>query len=95
MAETLNVNQASAMAMVNTLEALGYVRRAQGKDKRSKALHITHDGRVAYDQACDAEHRLSDDLFGNLSGAERASLSKILNKIRQRALEISASSEAL
>lgn len=93
LAESLRINQASAMAMVNKLEALGYVRRARGKDKRSKALYLTDAGVLAYGQACDAEQLLSKELFGDLTRAEFASLDKVLNKIRMRAFDMSKNSD--
>ena len=90
LAEALSVNQASAMATVNKLEASGYVRRAKGKDKRSKALFITKQGKVTFERSLECERQLSSELVASFSSDEQEQLAVMLDKIRTEAVSVTS-----
>jgi DNA-binding MarR family transcriptional regulator len=60
LADALAINRASAMKMVNTLEALGLVSREQANDPRAHALTLTPKGRDGLDRMVAALRRADE-----------------------------------
>lgn len=86
LARNLRINEASAMSVVNRLEADGFAERREGRDKRSKALFITCVGDKAFVKALAIETELSQDLFGWMAPAELESFMKVVDEVCSRAV---------
>lgn len=81
LAEYTGLSRASAVTMVDQLEANGLVERRAGTDARTNALFITPAGEGAVAQAAE-QTRINEELiFGILSPAERETLASLLEKI--------------
>jgi DNA-binding MarR family transcriptional regulator len=78
----LDVNRASAMALVNNLVTFGAVERQPGRDRRSNALQLTDTGRrlLAEVEIITAEH--DEVVFGGLSASDRATFGRLLREIQ-------------
>lgn len=63
LATRLAITEVSAMATINRLEALGYVERRCGRDKRSKAVFLTVSGVEALDRAIEIEAGIAIKLW--------------------------------
>lgn len=87
LAANLAMNEASAMATVNRLETGGLAERRPGRDKRTKALHLTHAGEQAFNQAMAIELDLSKQIFGCMDEAELGEFMRRVDEIRSRASE--------
>lgn len=90
LARGLVINEASAMTVIDRLEALGYVERRAGHNKRSNALYLTDQGEAAFQEALSIEKRLADDVFGWMSKSEISRFIATLDTIRERASAASA-----
>lgn len=66
LADALSINRASAMKMVNTLEALGLVSREQANDPRAHALTLTLKGRDGLDRMVAALRRADEEMLASL-----------------------------
>lgn len=66
----LGVNEASAMAVLNRLEAAGLVERRRGRNKRSNAIYMTDNGELNFERALEIEKNLSAQLFQGMSNAD-------------------------
>lgn len=66
LADALSINRASAMKMVNTLEALGLVSREQANDPRAHALTLTLKGRDVLDSMVAALRRADEEMLASL-----------------------------
>lgn len=66
LADALSINRASAMKMVNTLEALGLVSREQANDPRAHALTLTPKGRDGLDRMVAALRRADEEMLASL-----------------------------
>lgn len=64
--EALSINRASAMKMVNALEALGLVSREPAADPRAHALTLTAAGSEALDAMLDALRRADEEMLAPL-----------------------------
>ena len=81
LAEYTGLSRASAVTMVDQLEATGLVERRAGSDARTNALFITPRGEEAVAQAYE-QTRINEELiFGILSPDERGTLAQLLEKI--------------
>jgi DNA-binding MarR family transcriptional regulator len=81
-AEAIGLPQSRSVALVDGLEAKGWIRRRPSvADRRTNALHLTRKGEVALSRimAVSAEHEAS--LTRGLEPGERASLVALLNKV--------------
>ncbi len=80
LAEYTGLSRASAVTMVDQLQAKGLVERRAGTDARTNALVITAAGEGALAEATE-QTRINEELiFGVLSPAERATLAQLLEK---------------
>ncbi|GGF64100.1 MarR family winged helix-turn-helix transcriptional regulator [Alteromonas lipolytica] len=84
LAEALGVNQASVMAVINKLQAAGFVKRVEGDDKRSKAVYITAMGETNFNRSLTIEQELSGEILGDFTQAEQTQFATMLDKIRVR-----------
>jgi DNA-binding MarR family transcriptional regulator len=81
LAEHTGLSRASAVTMVDQLEATGLVERRAGTDARTNALFITPGGEGAVARASE-ETRVNEELiFGILTPAERGTLAGLLEKV--------------
>lgn len=80
----LGIGRASAMLLVDKLEALGYVERRAGADRRSNALFVTDAGEAAFREALRIEQFLSDQVFGWMSARQLDDLLSTIDKIHSR-----------
>jgi long-chain acyl-CoA synthetase len=95
MAGRLQVSRPSVTAIVDGLEARGFVeRRGCADDRRRIELHLTRAGRRALTVADDAVEARLDDLAGRLDGDERhaadaglVAWSAALNRTREERLQ--------
>jgi DNA-binding MarR family transcriptional regulator len=75
------LSRASAVTMVDQLEATGLVKRRAGTNARTNALFITEAGESAVARSAE-QTRINEDLiFGILSPAERTKLRQLLEKV--------------
>lgn len=81
LAEFTGLSRASAVTMVDQLEATGLVERRAGADARTNALFITAAGEDAVARSAE-QTRINEELiFGALSGSERETLRRLLEKV--------------
>jgi DNA-binding MarR family transcriptional regulator len=81
LAEYTGLSRASAVTMVDQLEATGLVERRAGMDARTNALFITPAGEEAVAQAYGQTEVNEELIFGVLSSAERSALAQLLEKV--------------
>ena len=81
LAEYTGLSRASAVTMVDQLEATGLVERRAGTDARTNALFITPAGEEAVAQAIELTRVNEELIFGILSSEERAALAELLEKV--------------
>jgi DNA-binding MarR family transcriptional regulator len=68
--------------LLNELEAAGFsVRRRDPGDRRRHIVEITPAGRRAIERAEKAQEGIEDELLGDLSQDERATLTKLLTRV--------------
>lgn len=77
----LGINRASTMAMVDKLEADGFIRRAEGIDRRSNALQPTPVGLRAYHKAMQIERGIEAALLSGMKSSEVAAVREMLERI--------------
>lgn len=82
LARALGINRASAMEVVNALEAIGAIERQAGANRRSHSLHLTAKGRTLTAQALEAALRSEAILAADLSETERGQFDHLLRRIR-------------
>lgn len=80
----LGINRASAMSLVDKLEADGLVFRGSGVDRRSNAISATALGEHAYRQAMEQERRVELELLQGLGEGELRELRARLDLIASR-----------
>lgn len=81
LAEYTGLSRASAVTMVDQLEATGLVGRRAGADARTNALFITEAGENAVARSSE-QTRINEELiFGTLSAGERGTLRRLLEKV--------------
>lgn len=91
----LGINAGSTMKVVDELERIGAVERRQGRDRRTKALHLTSSGKTlrAAIERVTAEHDAA--VFGVLTPAELRQLRAALTKLRGDDLAADAAERTL
>jgi DNA-binding MarR family transcriptional regulator len=89
LARGLEINEASAMSMINKLESLRMVERKAGHNKRSNALHLTARGQVAFNKALELEQALTARLLGWMGEGQLATFMATLDEVKRRASELS------
>ncbi len=84
LAQRMRMDRATTMAIVNRLEAKGYlVRRKSRSDARKQALNLTGPGRRMLAAAKRAIHQHEQWLRSRFSGKEVAKLIELLTRIHQ------------
>jgi len=74
--------------LLNELEAAGFsVRRRDPGDRRRHIVEITAAGRRAIERAEKAQEGIEDELLGDLSQEERATLTSLLNRVMEGLLK--------
>jgi DNA-binding MarR family transcriptional regulator len=74
--------------LLNELEAAGFsVRRRDPGDRRRHIVEITPAGRRAIERAEKAQEGIEDELLGDLSQEERATLTSLLNRVMEGLLK--------
>jgi DNA-binding MarR family transcriptional regulator len=72
----------TVVLLLNELEAAGFsVRRRDPWDRRRHIVEITPAGRRAIERAEKAQEGIEDELLGDLSPEERATLTRLLNRV--------------
>src|SRR6202795_3065631 len=72
----------TVVLLLNELEAAGFsVRRRDPGDRRRHIVEITAAGRRAIERAEKAQEGIEDELLGDLSPDERATLTKLLTRV--------------
>jgi DNA-binding MarR family transcriptional regulator len=79
--ETLHLDRNNCVILLNDLEDDGFVaRRRDPTDRRRHLVEMTPDGRQALEQAEEKLETLEDEVIGELSSDERATLRELLAK---------------
>lgn len=75
----LKVAPSRMVALVDDLEAKGFVeRRPNPDDRRTRALHVTAKGRKAFTAALESVMRNETEVYSVLSNSEKAELRRLL-----------------
>ena len=82
LARALGIKRASAMELVNMLEALGVVRRKPGRDRRSNALHLTAKGTQLHARFIEASAEADRIIAGGLTSQEVKQFRALLRRVR-------------
>lgn len=81
-ANRLGVPPSRFVAMVDTMEERGLIERRRGQsDRRSYALHVTHEGKEFMRRLGAVGRSHEDDIFAALTESERAALRALLVRI--------------
>ena len=80
--ERLQIPASRMVAFVDALEARGLLERRQNpKDRRTRELHLTRDGRKLLGRAFTLANGLERDICAQLSAAEREQLLELLRRV--------------
>jgi DNA-binding MarR family transcriptional regulator len=85
--QALAANRSVGMKVAARLEARGLLTRRQGRDRRSKGLHITPAGEAALADLLARHARAEARLTSALSTAEQVLLLWLLDKVEQTVLD--------
>ncbi|MDQ6880189.1 MAG: MarR family winged helix-turn-helix transcriptional regulator [Candidatus Dormibacteraeota bacterium] len=81
----------TVVLLLNELEAAGFsVRRRDPGDRRRHLVEITAAGRHAIDRSEKAQEGIEDELLGDLSQEERATLRQLLSRVLDGLLRVPA-----
>lgn len=84
LARRMGIERSGLVSIVDELETRGYLNRAAVPgDRRVQALVPTDAGRAAYGRAIDIVRAHEDKLLDDMTSDERATLLKLLKKIRK------------
>lgn len=72
------------MSVVDGSESLGFVKRVQGRNRRSKALILTDGGTRAYERALDFERAIMKDVMSFASNPDLEAFGTTLGLIRDK-----------
>jgi DNA-binding MarR family transcriptional regulator len=81
LADVLRVSQPAAVKVVNRLAGDGLLERRQGPDGRTRALHLTAEGRDAAARVLADRATQLEDVLHVLEGDEREHLEPLLEKL--------------
>ncbi|HEY2599813.1 MAG TPA: MarR family winged helix-turn-helix transcriptional regulator [Candidatus Dormibacteraeota bacterium] len=85
----------TVVLLLNELEAAGFsVRRRDPGDRRRHIVEITPAGRHAIERSEKAQEGIEDQLLGDLSQDERATLSRLLNRVMDHLLKVPADNKS-
>jgi DNA-binding MarR family transcriptional regulator len=80
--DAMLIDNNSVVLLLNELEAAGFsVRRRDPGDRRRHLVEITAAGRHAIERSEKAQEGIEDELLGDLSQEERATLRNLLSRI--------------
>jgi DNA-binding MarR family transcriptional regulator len=81
---TLFMDANSVVLILNELEATQFsIRRRDPTDRRRHIVEVTSAGRRALERADKARESLEDEVLANLSGEERKTLRRLLERVLQ------------
>ena len=82
LAEAVDVDRSTMVAMIDKLEAEGWVRRkTSARDRRSYAIHLTKAGRNILDESWPQVLAFEDRVSRSLSKPERQELLRLLSRL--------------
>lgn len=85
LAEDLGISNAGMTGRLDSLEAAGWIqRRTAPEDRRRVRVEATKAGVEVWRRAMGLRGRAEDELFGELSAAERTELARLLKKLALR-----------
>ncbi|PIW26747.1 MAG: MarR family transcriptional regulator [Rhodospirillales bacterium CG15_BIG_FIL_POST_REV_8_21_14_020_66_15] len=96
LAETLEIERASAGRLIDKLEEFGWLeRRPDDTDRRVKRIYLTELGRKIHREISPiAEAMVAEELSG-LTGKERETLTNLLLTVKQRLQEMAGAAEPI
>jgi DNA-binding MarR family transcriptional regulator len=79
--KAMGMNRGSTMQLVDNLERLSFVRRDPGADRRSNALHLTREGRKAFEEALKVDEAIVDSALSSLNERDWRVVFKLMRAI--------------
>jgi DNA-binding MarR family transcriptional regulator len=93
--DVLCMDARNVVVLLNELEDLGHViRRRDPADRRRHRVHATSSGRRALERAAHGQQDIEEDLLGNLSADERATLWRLTARVLHGAEPQNASADS-
>jgi DNA-binding MarR family transcriptional regulator len=87
--EAMMMDDNGVVILLNELEAAGFsMRHRDPGDRRRHLVQITPAGREAFDRAEKAREGIEDDLLGEMSAEDRATLRKLLRRALDALLRV-------
>ena len=87
----LLIDANGVVLLLNELEAAGYsIRKRDPNDRRRHLVELTPSGRVAVERAEKAREGLEDEILADFSPEERATLKKLLSRVLDSLLQVTA-----
>lgn len=88
-ADLLEIEKASAGRLIDRMEAKGWIeRRADPLDRRINRLHLTEEAERLHALIWPIAETTVDDALGELSRDERRTLSKLMQRVKGRLLDL-------
>jgi DNA-binding MarR family transcriptional regulator len=81
LSEALRLTHAATVRVVDRLEAAGWARRGEGRDGRTRSLHLTAAGRRATAALLKARGEALAEITGALTAVEARTLETLLEKL--------------
>ncbi|XVU26622.1 MarR family winged helix-turn-helix transcriptional regulator [Actinoplanes sp. CA-054009] len=82
LAQVMRVAPSLVVLLVDQLEIRGAVRRVRDPaDRRKQQVHLTVEGARLLEAATEVSARLDEELISSLSAADRAALSRVLDRL--------------
>lgn len=81
LARALSINRSSAMKLINTLAAFGFIERRPGRNLRTNALHLLADAAGRLEAMVVAVRESDKAMSARLSPAERASIASLVRRV--------------
>src|ERR1700681_583679 len=93
--DALLMDDNTMVLLLNELEAAGFsVRRRAPVDRRRHLVEITTAGRHAIERSEKAQEGIEDELLGDLSQEERATLTGLLKRVMDHLLKVPADTKS-
>ena len=88
-ADLLEIEKATAGRLIDRMEAKGWIeRRADPLDRRINRLHLTREAKRMHALIWPIAESTVDDALGDLSKIERRNLSRLMQRVKGRLLEL-------
>ncbi|MFY0614709.1 MAG: MarR family transcriptional regulator [Hyphomicrobiaceae bacterium] len=88
-ADLLEIEKATAGRLIDRMEAKGWIeRRADPLDRRINRLHLTSEAKRLHALIWPIAETTVDDALGDLSRSERKALSRLMQSVKGRLLEL-------